>query len=218
MKQCSTCNRTYHDDTQSFCLEDGARLVTAYDREATHVMPPLAPPIISPTPAARVASAPRNTSPALYIAIALLALLVGGGLVALLKSRSETGHEPRAADPSPSATSSTPSPQTQRNSPSSTPALVNREPPLIVTPPSSQGTWFVVLGSFPKNSYAKATERLQSIQSSGYTANIIDTDNYPGLRPGLWAVVMGPYSKADANAMARQMKSVRSDAYPKRGR
>src|SRR2546430_2089575 len=134
MKQCPTCNRTYHDDTQSFCLEDGARLVTAYDREATQVMmPPPARPIISPTPAAGVASAPRNTNPALFIAIALLALLVGGGLVALLKSRSETGHEPRAADPSPPATTSTPT-QTQRNSPSSTPALVNRETPLTVTP------------------------------------------------------------------------------------
>lgn len=173
MKQCPTCNRTYHDDTQSFCLEDGAPLVTEYDRDATHIfIPPPARPILSSKTNTRLASTVRNTSPALLITITLLALLVGGTFVTLLKSRSS---------------------------------------------PSSQGAWFVVLGSFPRNSYAKAAQRLQAIQTSGPSANIIDTDRYPGFTPGMWAVVMGPYSEADAKEMARQMNPVYPDAYPKQG-
>jgi hypothetical protein len=39
MKQCPTCNRTYSDDTQNYCLEDGASLVSAFDSEATQRRP-----------------------------------------------------------------------------------------------------------------------------------------------------------------------------------
>jgi uncharacterized membrane protein YgcG len=85
-----------------------------------------------------------------------------------------------------------------------------------VSQPSS-GTWFVVLGSFPKNDREKANQRLQSVQASGYSASIIDTDNYPGLSGGLWAVVMGPYSKASAKSVADQIRVVRPDAYIKSG-
>ena len=77
MKKCPTCNRSYSDDTQSFCLEDGTPLIASYDPDATLV--------IDPTRALD-SSAPRRSNPALYVVIALLALLVGGGLVALLKS------------------------------------------------------------------------------------------------------------------------------------
>jgi cell division septation protein DedD len=84
--------------------------------------------------------------------------------------------------------------------------------------PSSGADWFVVLGSFPKNEYEKAKQRLQDIQGLGYDVSIIDTDNYPGLTGGLWAVVMGPYSKSKAKSLAAQMKSVRSDVYIRAGR
>lgn len=43
MKRCPTCNRSYDDDTLSFCLEDGTRLATAYDPEATVVSRPRPP-------------------------------------------------------------------------------------------------------------------------------------------------------------------------------
>src|SRR6058998_2688536 len=39
MKKCPTCNRTYEDDTLSFCLDDGARLYTPYDPQATLLDP-----------------------------------------------------------------------------------------------------------------------------------------------------------------------------------
>lgn len=35
MKRCPTCNRTYEDDTLTFCLEDGARLSAPNDPPAT---------------------------------------------------------------------------------------------------------------------------------------------------------------------------------------
>ena len=87
----------------------------------------------------------------------------------------------------------------------------------ITSSKPSGGTWFVVLGSFPKNERWKADERLQYVRSSGYDANIVDTDNYPGFRSGFWSVVIGPYSKSDARSLLPRMKSVRSDAYIKSG-
>src|SRR2546425_6852951 len=39
MKKCSTCNRTYTDDTLRFCLEDGSSLSAVYDPQATQRMP-----------------------------------------------------------------------------------------------------------------------------------------------------------------------------------
>jgi len=38
MKKCPRCNRTYHDETFSFCLEDGAVLSAPFDPDATLVM------------------------------------------------------------------------------------------------------------------------------------------------------------------------------------
>jgi len=38
MKKCPTCDRTYADDTFSFCLADGALLSASYDPDATLVL------------------------------------------------------------------------------------------------------------------------------------------------------------------------------------
>jgi hypothetical protein len=52
MKRCPTCNRSYLDDTQKFCLDDGATLIeektSAFDPQATLVIPgaqPTSPPV-----------------------------------------------------------------------------------------------------------------------------------------------------------------------------
>jgi hypothetical protein len=98
MKTCPTCHRKYSDDTLVFCLDDGSSLSVTYDSEATHIMP--ASPV---APGATLASIPtqqssrgqtlssqaisnsvRKTNPLLYVIVALLALIAGGGLVALL--------------------------------------------------------------------------------------------------------------------------------------
>ena len=96
MKTCPTCYRTYSDDTLAFCLDDGSSLSTTYDSEATHVMPPGSLPpsatiaSVSPPPQPRqtfsstAIPANRKTNPLLYVIIALLALIAGGGLVALV--------------------------------------------------------------------------------------------------------------------------------------
>lgn len=40
MKICPTCNRTYADETLSFCLDDGSTLSAFYDSPATQRIPP----------------------------------------------------------------------------------------------------------------------------------------------------------------------------------
>jgi hypothetical protein len=40
LKSCPTCHRQYLDDTLGFCLDDGVRLVEAFDSAATWVNPP----------------------------------------------------------------------------------------------------------------------------------------------------------------------------------
>lgn len=84
-----------------------------------------------------------------------------------------------------------------------------------VPPPS--GTWFVILGSYQKYESEKANQRLQYIQGLGYSANILDTNNYPKLAGGLWIVAMGPYSKTYARSLAVQVKSKGAEAYIKAG-
>jgi hypothetical protein len=65
MRHCPKCQRTYTDDTQSFCFEDGTQLVSesypSYGSQATLVMP--APP--APTQAPGVNQ--RQTSPAFSV-------------------------------------------------------------------------------------------------------------------------------------------------------
>lgn len=171
------------------------------------------PPAVLPAPSSEVAHTNGSSTPK-YIIIALLALIAGGGLVALLRpNRIE-----RVSSPS-NASSPLPANDSKEDTKANSKGLVSvRQPtssPAISQ--SSSGTWFVVLGSFPRNEREKADQRLQSVQGLGYGASIIDTDNYRGLRGGLWAVVMGPYSKAYAKRVADQIRGVRPDAYIKSG-
>jgi hypothetical protein len=131
MKQCPTCNRTYSDETQSFCLDDGTPLIASYDPEATRVMNPPEPKATRAAPrydASLTQAAPR-TNPALYIAIALLALLVGGGLVALLKSGAISSQVPTSPTLNPAAT----------------PNLSSSSPKQASTPLPERREWTVVV-------------------------------------------------------------------------
>lgn len=104
MKQCRTCNRTYADDSLNFCLQDGTSLSPLFDPEATRIgtPTPVAAPIVkAPLRIAPVTQTPRN--PLLYVIVALLALIAGGGLVALIKSGvRDTAVRQRAIEGSPS--------------------------------------------------------------------------------------------------------------------
>jgi hypothetical protein len=70
-------------------LEDGTPLSALYDPEATRIVSPnpAPPPIIKP-PVRIVAITQTSKNPLLYLIVGLLALIAGGGLVALLKSES----------------------------------------------------------------------------------------------------------------------------------
>ena len=98
MKTCPTCHRTYSDDTLAFCLDDGSPL-SSYDSGATRIIPAgrVVPDAtmasISPQPqqprgqtfsSTAITTNDRKTNPLLYVIIALLVLIAGGGLVALL--------------------------------------------------------------------------------------------------------------------------------------
>jgi cytoskeletal protein RodZ len=63
MKSCPTCNRTYSDDTITFCLVDGSILSAPYDSEATQAFP--YPQNTEPSKAAN--TIPSSPSPPIFI-------------------------------------------------------------------------------------------------------------------------------------------------------
>lgn len=71
MKRCPTCNRSYDDNTLSFCLEDGTRLAPDYDPEATVVAQP------HPQSPSRASSHRRAYQ---FTILLLLLLLVSAGI------------------------------------------------------------------------------------------------------------------------------------------
>jgi len=242
MKRCPQCNATYPDNDADlqFCLVDGTPLVYIPDSVSQETVPQF--PVIGQQ---TLQPARPGVNPIFaYLTIGLLVLLVSGAVFIWINSdsnappvsKTESGNtvsnaaeqgfdrKPDKSNERP-ANSQSEGAETERekqklitgreNSVSKTddaPA-VNKVNPSK----SSGGTWFVILGSFPKNERWKADERLQSVRGAGYEATIIDTDNYPGFRSGFWSVVIGPYSKSDARSLLPRMKTVRSDAYIKSG-
>jgi hypothetical protein len=84
-------------------------------------------------------------------------------------------------------------------------------------PQPGSGKWFVVMGSFPHADRRKATRRVESLQSQGLDAELIDTDDYSNLTDGYYAVVLGPYSKAAAQRTLQTAREYVGDAYIKAG-
>jgi len=87
MKRCPKCNRTYSDETLSFCLADGALLSASFDADATLRLsgPGDAPAL----PKDSTSIPPESTKPnrrhfGKYVLIALVASLLGAGLVLLV--------------------------------------------------------------------------------------------------------------------------------------
>jgi outer membrane biosynthesis protein TonB len=102
MKRCLQCNRTFGDEN-SFCLIDGSTLVSDAPTPEMPTIVRTSPFIgqpVQPVPA-------RGINPAfIYLAVGLFALLIGGGIVALIKfapdNSSSTKNE-TSAKTSPSA-------------------------------------------------------------------------------------------------------------------
>ena len=111
-------------------MDDGTPLVTPYDPEATRVINPSRKDEVLPQLHTSMTPSPsRRANPALYVAIALLALLVGGGLVALLKLGTR--------DPQVSTS--------PRSNPAGTPNVSSSSPKQPSTPLPEQREWTVVV-------------------------------------------------------------------------
>ena len=236
MKRCPHCNQTYPDDDLNFCLSDGGQLVFVSDSsfEETVIRPSSF--FQQPSPPVKQGVNPMFA----YLAIGLLALVVGGAVVMWIKSDSSASS---IAKNEPPTNASTPTEQKivvsneQKDNLKQEQDALEKErqkiaderkkleakknetfsSPTTRTSQPSSGTWFVVLGSYPKYENEKANQRLRYVQSLGYDATIVDTNNYPGFKGGLYSVVVGPYSKSDAKGLLGRMKSSVSDAYIKSG-
>jgi hypothetical protein len=100
MKRCPACDRTYADDTTTFCLADGSLLSAPYDPEATQRIPARLtsppptevltdgnpPPQVMPYYSAQASPAPAKSRATLYAGLGALALLAGVVVFALVKS------------------------------------------------------------------------------------------------------------------------------------
>ncbi len=238
MKQCPACNRTYAEEELTYCLADGSLLSTTHHPEITHRIPEPRATNSSPTEVLPLNPSPSQQMPQgrkpllVYVVIGSLALLAGVAVGAWVRSSSDTsstakGEVTSKASSLTSQKESSQEEQTRLEREKQKPVDESKKPEaknsesnssaIRRLPQPSSGTWFVILGSYPKSDYEKANQRLQDVQGSGHDATIIDTDNYPGFKGGLWAVVMGPYAKSAAKSVAAQMKSVRSDVYIKSG-
>ena len=82
MKQCPQCKQTYSDDNLNFCLSDGTALASLSSSS-------LAETVVYPLPLVRQAGqSSKRISPLFaYSLIAILALIVGGGVIFLLRPK-----------------------------------------------------------------------------------------------------------------------------------
>lgn len=138
MKQCPQCNRTYVDDSITFCLADGALLSASYSPEETQRIPfplttiPSERQVIS-SDTVDVKGKRASGNPSLrYVVIALLALLIGGGTVALFKSGTKDATPTPSPTPSPTS-ESTPIPRSERTNVKEEPKTKSRESAPILT-------------------------------------------------------------------------------------
>jgi len=165
MKQCPQCKRTYTDETVTFCLDDGTRLQALYDPQATLSLPQprltsAAPTIISPPPQSIQPQVVRQgvRPPIVYGLVALLALVIGGGAVALFYERGKgSGASDNLKQTELPVASPTPMP---------TDAGKNVQPVDQPTPertPQREGTNVVIPGKYP----AASTRLLNSGDVAG---------------------------------------------------
>ena len=92
-------------------------------------------------------------------------------------------------------------------------------PPAKTKPKPSRSSgnlrWGVIIGSFPKSQTSKARSRMKAARAQGYDAQLINTDDYGRLAPGLFAVVIGASSREAALNLASDVQTHFGDAYAK---
>jgi hypothetical protein len=92
MKACPTCNRTYADESLTYCLADGSLLSAPYDPEATqrlhlpHTNNPANTEVLLSNPPAPQPIKRTDRSSLKYIVLALVVLIAGAGIMIWLNS------------------------------------------------------------------------------------------------------------------------------------
>jgi uncharacterized caspase-like protein len=102
-------------------------------------------------------------------------------------------------------------------------AALEENQPQVDEPPSkpkpvkrsAKFRWAVVIASYTKEEASQARNVLKEARSSGLQAELIDTDNYAQLTPGLFAVVIGANSRGDALNLEDFARGFYPDAYAK---
>ncbi len=84
-----------------------------------------------------------------------------------------------------------------------------------VSNPTSR--WLIILQTFSLHERAKANRRMSLLQNQGYDAQVINTDSYSNLRPGLLALAMGPFSRRAAQERLVELRMVAPQSYIKAG-
>ena len=77
------------------------------------------------------------------------------------------------------------------------------------------GRWLIILQTFSKNERARANQRKSLLRGQGYNAEVISTDSYSNLRPGLLVLAMGPFSKRTAEQQLGELRSFAPQSYIK---
>ena len=79
------------------------------------------------------------------------------------------------------------------------------------------GRWLIILQTFSRNERAKANQKMHLLRRQGYEIEVISTDSYSNLRPGLLVLAMGPFSKRTAEQRLGVLRSVAPQSYIKAG-
>jgi SPOR domain len=238
MKKCPMCSKIYADDVR-FCYADGATLDNFPERPVEIVRYVNTPDDLDASTFIEKQSATAASAKPYvwYIAAGSFAILAAGALIwlaAVLYPRQEQVDRvvAKSGEQNETGGGQTGFQQIDANRPGNEKRVHNAEPvsstvlgnqiepgtsnrTYVVRP--SKGTWFIVLGSFPNVESEKADQRLRNVQGQGYSAAIIDTDRYPGLRAGFLSVVVGPYTQSEAKTQLAKVKTVIPDAYVKSG-
>lgn len=77
--------------------------------------------------------------------------------------------------------------------------------------------WLIILQTFSPHERSKANRRMNVLREQGYETQVISTDSYAKLRPGLLALTMGPFSKRAAQERLGELRSVAPQSYIKAG-
>jgi hypothetical protein len=97
----------------------------------------------------------------------------------------------------------------------STTVAVNAPEAERVSNPTNR--WLIILQTFSNHEIGRANRRMNFLRSRGYDAQVISTNSYPKLRPGLLSLAMGPYSRRVAEERLAGARSVAPQSYIKPG-